>query len=520
MISDDALRELEKALGPENVSSEPAVMDGYSWQSLMNTDPDIWIPRPVAAVLPSSTQEVQAVIRICNKHGLKYKALSVGWGSFAGPGCKDVIQIDLRRMDRIVEIDERNMYAVVEPFVSGAQLQAEAMQAGLNTHMIGAGAGASPLASATSGWGIGMDGIYMSYSPRNVLGVEWVLPSGEVLRLGALGSTDDWFSGDGPGPSLRGIMRGWMGTFSGLGVFTKCALKLFNWPGPSRQDIQGLLLDVRADIPDNFKSYLCVFPGWDSFADAVYKIGEAEIAYILAKNAIGLFVHLTAPRMAEKTREAHALRSMLKALQHEFAIVLAADSKGELDYQTGALTQIMSENQGVLLDISNWSTLYDMLYLGMIRNSLPPLIFRPQGSFSAGFGVDESFDSQVLAGKLGEDIKQKWIDEDAMLDDMADDAWMAIHEGGMWAHCEEMWMYDPRNRKHTEALLPIALDFVQASLANSMGAGMLGLDPRVRKLISPLQGNYNLWQKKIHEAMDKKEASDTTFYTDEWDLEL
>jgi glycolate oxidase len=520
MISEDALRELEKALGPENVSTEPAVLDGYSWQPLMNTDPDIWVPRPAAAVLPSSTQEVQAVIKVCNKHSLRYKALSIGWGSFAGPGYEDVIQVDLRRMDRIVEIDEKNMYAVVEPYTSGAQLQAEAMQAGLNTHMIGAGPGASPLASATSGWGIGADGIYMSYSPRNVLGVEWVLPSGEIIELGTLGSGRGWFCGDGPGPSLRGIMRGWMGTFSGLGIFTRCALKLFNWPGPSSPEIEGLLFDVRTSIPDNFKVYLCIFPSWDRFSDAAYKIGEADMGYNLGKNAIGLFVSLMAPRLAEKISRAHALKGTLNALQHEFAILLAANSKGELDYQTGALAQIMSECQGVLLDVSDLSDLYDMLWWGIIRNSLPPLMFRPQGSFSAGFGVDESFDSQVLAGKLGEDIKQKWIDEDTMLDDMADDAWMAIHEGGMWAHCEEMWMYDPRNRRHTEALLPIALDFVQASLANSMGAGMLGLDPRVRKLISPLQGNYNLWQQKIHQAMDKNEVSDTTFYTDEWDLEL
>jgi glycolate oxidase len=71
----------------------------------------------------------------------------------------------------------------------------------------------------------------MSYSPRNVLGVEWVLPDGELLRLGTPGCGEGWFSGDGPGPSLRGIMRGASGAFGGLGVFTACDIKLFKCPG-------------------------------------------------------------------------------------------------------------------------------------------------------------------------------------------------------------------------------------------------------------------------------------------------
>jgi glycolate oxidase len=157
MISDEAYRQLKEAVGPENVSREPAVLEGYAWQPFLNDDPALWIRRPVAAVLPGSTEEVQAVVRICNRHGLKFKALSTGWGAASGPTTEDVVQMDMRRMDRILEIDERNMVAVVEPYVSGAQLQAETMKLGLNTHIIGAGPSCSPLASATSMSGVGHD---------------------------------------------------------------------------------------------------------------------------------------------------------------------------------------------------------------------------------------------------------------------------------------------------------------------------------------------------------------------------
>ncbi|MDY6794510.1 MAG: FAD-dependent oxidoreductase [Actinomycetota bacterium] len=129
-ISDEAYMELERVVGEDNVSREPAVLDGYAWQPFLNEDPSLWTPRPAAVVLPASTPEVQEVVRACNRHGLKFKALCTGWGVHAGPTSKGVVQIDLRRMNRILEIDEKNMYAVLEPYVSGAQLQAESMKRG------------------------------------------------------------------------------------------------------------------------------------------------------------------------------------------------------------------------------------------------------------------------------------------------------------------------------------------------------------------------------------------------------
>ena len=72
----------------------------------------------------------------------------------------------------------------------------------------------------------------MGYNNRNVLGVEWVLPNGELLKLGSLGSGSGWISGDGPGPSLRGILRGTVGAMGGFGVITAAAIRLYQWGGP------------------------------------------------------------------------------------------------------------------------------------------------------------------------------------------------------------------------------------------------------------------------------------------------
>jgi glycolate oxidase len=515
LISEEAYRALEEAVGPENVSREPALLDGYSWQTHINSDPDIWIPRPEAVVLPASTEEVQAVVRACNEHGLKFKPFSVGWGAFAGPSREGVIQIDLRRMDRIIEIDEKNMYAVVEPYVIGAQLQAEAMKVGLNTHLIGAGPGASPLASATSLLGTGWDGIYMSSSFRNMLGVEWVLPSGEVLRVGIPGSGGEWFCGDGPGPSLRGIMRGWLGTAGSMGVFTKCAVKLFNWPGPPKPAIEGTLLDLRTEVPSNFGTYICMFPSWEKYTDAVYELGDAEIGYNQAKNSIGVLLALLVPRFLRKLSGAPALKEALRAVRHQFSLVLAGSSQREFDYQEKVLKKIVSENEGVLVDLAHIRPLQQMIWWGMIRSSLTPLIFRAMGNYNVGFAFDESFDPMVLAGKVGEELKQKWIDKGAMLDDLGDNAWMPTYENNTWTHFEELFLFDHRNPKHAEAHGKMAMEGLQFCKEKSLNPGLFLMEPKIRAMFSPLMGSYSEWQKKILATLDDGNVSDTKFYTDE-----
>ena len=87
-------------------------------------------------------------MRIINKYRIRFKASATFWGGMGYQSHEDALQLDMRRMNHIIEIDRKNMFAVIEPYVVSATLQAEAMKEGLNTHIIGAGASCSPLASA------------------------------------------------------------------------------------------------------------------------------------------------------------------------------------------------------------------------------------------------------------------------------------------------------------------------------------------------------------------------------------
>ena len=119
-------------MGSEYISDDPVILDSYAWRSGLLAGTVRFVPRFEAVTLPQNTEEVQAIVKLCNRYKIQFKASSTGWGPYCDPTGPGVIKIDLRRMNRIVEINEKNMYAVVEPYVIGAQLQAELMKKGLN----------------------------------------------------------------------------------------------------------------------------------------------------------------------------------------------------------------------------------------------------------------------------------------------------------------------------------------------------------------------------------------------------
>ena len=119
---------LENVVGAEYITREPVIMDTYNqvWGNKFFFDEKHSV-RPAAVLLPASTREVAEAVRVCNKYGILFKAFSSGFEYLSLSLAQNKgILFDLRRMDRILEIDTKNMRAVVEPYVSVYRLQLEA----------------------------------------------------------------------------------------------------------------------------------------------------------------------------------------------------------------------------------------------------------------------------------------------------------------------------------------------------------------------------------------------------------
>jgi glycolate oxidase len=518
-LSRDIYRELEDIVGPENISEDLAVLEGYAFTGaygLMHVDKRYYL-RPEAVLLPGSTEEVQAIVKLCNRRGIMSKASSTHMGAHNTAGSEGVVSLDLRRMNRILEIDVKNMYIVVEPYVSFAQVQAEVMKRGLNNHIIGAGSNYSYLASHTSLDGNSTQAISHGYSGRNLLGAEWVLPTGEILRVGSLGSGAGWFSGDGPGPSIRGIIRGYRGACGGLGVFTKCAGHLHPWPGPKAIEIKGTSPNYETKLPPLHEYHICEFPNWEQWADAIYKIGEAGIAFALHKTG-GPGSHGAIVTGSNNEYYERRQAGELKVPRISFSLVMAANSPGEHEYQVKTLDRILADTGGTISPVGEEPLMKKRDYINMIKGCfVPRLAFRPSGTFFVdGFVGTESMDNTALGLKMDEVHRDNWAAKGVIMDDGTSNSWASPFEGTHMSLLECGHSFSSTDGKSCEGMQAMMKEGSEIAIKapfscswRAIGTGSFGLSTA---LMGPLCNDYHHWMIRIKRVFDPNTASDPSTY--------
>src|SRR3990172_4416609 len=106
--------ELRAALGTDHVITEPEQLKVYDCDGLTS-----WRALPALVALPGSTDEVQAVVRLCHRERIPFVARGAGTGLSGGAlPVVDGIVISLARMSRILEVDVPSQRVVVEPGVT------------------------------------------------------------------------------------------------------------------------------------------------------------------------------------------------------------------------------------------------------------------------------------------------------------------------------------------------------------------------------------------------------------------
>jgi hypothetical protein len=492
-LSEIAYQALEAVVGYENISDDPALCDSYAFifphsaesfllQQIAKGDGH-FAARPDAVVLPGSTEEVQGVIKTCNRYGVKFRAFSTGWIFFATPLAEGVVILDLRRMNRILEIDAKNMYAVVQPYVIAAQLQAETMKIGLNCNIIGAGAGCSPLAQSTSFSGHGPSSLYTGHASEVMLAVEWVLPNGEIVKTGSMGGGSGWFCAEGPGPGLRGIVRGNIGAFGGVGVFTKCAVKLSAWPGPSELPIKGTIPAYKTAIPENTSVYTIAFHDWQAYADAYYKIWDSEIGYIAHRqfNVFGNDLAYAFLRMyIEPGKNLNDMVELLKLpeikkvteeMRISFQIILMGNSRNDFEYQEKVLNQILKETGGWKVAAMSEPAMQEFVYLYLVRLGHKNLNHAYTGG--AGHSVTQKVSPDSLAPQVP--IQAETLakyQESGLLVKTGGDTMMGCvgpMGGGTYSIFEQFHFYDPHNVESIKA----SVEFQHAAKKALSGSGFM-----------------------------------------------
>ncbi len=212
------IEKLQQIVGVENIKTDPDELERYS----KDETSEIERQTPLCVVFPTSAEEISKIMKLANLYRVPVTPRGAGTGLSGGAvPVKGGIVLSLEKMNRIVEIDRENMVAVVEPGVITDEIQKLAEEYGL----FYAGDPASSESSSIGGnVAENAGGVkVMKYGPTSyhVLGLEVVLPTGEIVRFG--------------GKVLKNVMgydmiRLFVGSEGTLGIVTEIILRLIPKP--------------------------------------------------------------------------------------------------------------------------------------------------------------------------------------------------------------------------------------------------------------------------------------------------
>src|SRR5438874_7803126 len=222
---------LRAVVGRDAVLSSPSELlvyecDGYT---IEKNKPDV-------VVFPTTTDQVVEIVKVCIEPDVPF--LPRGGGTSLAGGCLPVgggVMIGLARMKRILEVDYRNRYAVVEPGVVNLWLTNHLKPQGYHFAPDPSSQGACTIGGNAATNSGGPHTLKYGVTVNHVLGVEVVLPDGRIVQTG--GPTED-----NPGYDLTGVIVASEGTF---GVTTKVWCRITRNPEAYRT-----LLGVFATVDD------------------------------------------------------------------------------------------------------------------------------------------------------------------------------------------------------------------------------------------------------------------------------
>jgi glycolate oxidase len=206
------VRELEAALSGRHVITEPEQLRTYECDGLTG-----YRAQPALVVLPGSTEDVQAVLSICTQRELPWVARGAGTGLSGGAApVVGGIVVSLARMNRVLEVDLESQRVVVQPGVTNLDVTRAVEADGFFYAPDPSSQQVCTIGGNVAENSGGAHCLKNGFTVNHVLGLELVLPDGEVVELS-----------ESDGPDLLGAVVGSEGT---LGIATKVTLRVLRKP--------------------------------------------------------------------------------------------------------------------------------------------------------------------------------------------------------------------------------------------------------------------------------------------------
>jgi glycolate oxidase len=215
-VDPSLLRALLRVLPPGGLLQDPIDLLTYESDALVHLR-----ALPGAVALPETAEQVQRVVRLCHQHGVPFVARGQGTGLSGGalpiPGG---LVIGLSKLTRVLDIDVPNLRITVEPGVSNLEITRRVAPFGCYYAPDPSSQVVCSIGGNIAENSGGAHCLKYGFTVHHVVGVEAVLPNGDLIHLGGAAP-------DAPGLDLLGVLVGSEGT---LAVVTKATLRLLRRP--------------------------------------------------------------------------------------------------------------------------------------------------------------------------------------------------------------------------------------------------------------------------------------------------
>jgi alkyldihydroxyacetonephosphate synthase len=218
--------ELEDLVGGHNVITDPDEMDAQSldvwWVTrYLLTSRNTPLPRPMAIVFPRSTGDIVRLVRFANEHRIPVTPRGGGAGDVGGAlPIHGGIVVDTKRMDKIIELNEKSLTVRVQPGIIQKDLEVWLNRRGYTTNHLPASLTTSTIGGFISTNGTGVLSSRYGKMTDLVHQVEVVLPNGTVFRSLPVNRHST-------GPDYSRLFFGAEGTF---GMVTEALCKIYYLP--------------------------------------------------------------------------------------------------------------------------------------------------------------------------------------------------------------------------------------------------------------------------------------------------
>src|SRR6478736_1115397 len=210
------LAELRRIVGDAGVLEDALELLTYECDALPHLR-----ETPAAVALPSSAAEVQAIVRLCARAGVPFVARGHGTGLSGGalPVAGGLV-IALSRLNRVLHVDIDNQRVTVEPGVTNLEITRQVAPFGFYYAPDPSSQQVCSIGGNVAENSGGAHCLKYGFTVHHVLGVEAVMPDGELTHLGGT-------LADTPGPDLLGLLVGSEGT---LAIVTKVIVRILRRP--------------------------------------------------------------------------------------------------------------------------------------------------------------------------------------------------------------------------------------------------------------------------------------------------